>query len=366
MRLKMKLEAVDFLALSDRPEEIKKPEPGFLRYQDRTQKAELEPYLSGWPAQQVIFRVKARVPFPLRWGDRLEFLSSSKKKKLSLKVIHPKAEKLKKYRKSRLQDILSKLVGDEHQMFLALAEEGGIRGLRQEQLEEFSRFSPAQLKKMALDLEKEGLLYILEFSPLLVLSYRSFLFLNQKMMSYIESYHQKRPAELGVPLKKIKDHFNLPRAVLLFSLNWLARQKKLYFDGEIVSLAGFATRLSAEEGQVQQAIEELLRQEKYSPSSIEQLARKFRLHPSRLHTLIDLLLQKKKIFQSQQGFILHADWLESLKSQLADLKRQGKKELTVGEFKKITGLTRKYAIPLLEFLDELGLTRRIGSKREIL
>jgi len=362
----MKLEEVAFLALPERLEEIKKTEPGFLQHQDRSYKAELEPYLPGQSAKQEIFRVKAKLPFQPRWGDQLEFLSSDKKKKLSLKVIHPQAEKLKKYRKSRLQDLLLKLAGDEHQMFLALAEEAGIRGLRQEQLEEFSRLSPAELQKVASDLEKEGLLYILEFSPLLVLTHRSFVFLNQKLLSYIEAYHQKRPAELGVPLKKLKDRFNLPRAVLLFSLNWLARQKKLYFDEEIVSLAGFETRLSSEEDQIRQAIEELLRQEKYSPSSIEELARKFRLHPSRLHTLIDLLLQKKKIFQSQQGFILHADWLESLKKQLADLKRQGKKELTVGEFKKMTGLTRKYAIPLLEFLDELGLTRRIGSKREIL
>ncbi|MBC7364088.1 MAG: SelB C-terminal domain-containing protein [Candidatus Aminicenantes bacterium] len=362
----MKLETVDCLAISDEPEEIKKPEPGFLKYQDKNYKAELELYLPARSAQPEILKVKGRLPFPPRWGDRLEFLAADKKKSLSLKVIHPKVEKLKKYRKSRLQDILSKLVGDEHQMFLALAEEAGIRGLRQEQLEKFSRLSPAQLQKVASALEKDGLLYILEFSPLLVLTHRSFVFLNEKLLSYIETYHQKRPAELGVPLKKLKDRFNLPRTVLLFSLNWLARQKKIYFNEEIVSLAGFETRLSAEEDQVRQAIEELLRQEKYSSSSLEKLARKFRLHPSRLHTLIDLLLQKKKIFQSQQGFILHADWLESLKNQLADLKRQGKKELTVGEFKKITGLTRKYAIPLLEFLDELGLTRRTGSKREIL
>ncbi|MGB4705558.1 MAG: SelB C-terminal domain-containing protein, partial [Candidatus Saccharicenans sp.] len=107
-------------------------------------------------------------------------------------------------------------------------------------------------------------------------------------------------------------------------------------------------------------------EEKFSSSSYEELLKKFRIHPSRLNTLLDMLLRQKKIVKSQEGFLLHAEWLEELKQKLADLKRQGQKELTVGDFKKLTGLTRKYAIPLLEFLDELGLTSRVGNKRIIL
>lgn len=356
----------DFLAVAQEQEEIKGACPGFILHQGKEYKATLEPWPVSFPGLPALYRVKVRLPFKARWGDRLAFLTGEKTKKIFLKVIHPEAEKIKKFKKVRAQEFLARLVADEHQMFLALAEEAGVRGLRQEQLEEFCRLSAAELQKIASDLEKEGLLYILEFSPLLVLTHRSFVFLNQKLLTYVEAYHQKRPAELGVPLKKLKDRFSLPRSVLLFSLNWLAREKKVFFDQEIVSLAGFETRLSAEEDHIRQAIEELLREEKYSPPSVAELARKFHLHPSRLNTLIDLLLQKKKIFQSREGFILHADWLESLKKQLAELKQRGQKELTVGEFKKMTGLSRKYAIPLLEFLDELGLTRRIGSKREIL
>ena len=362
----MKLEEVDFLATADNLEMTRVAKTGFIQNQKKDYKAELEPLPLGLPGQQVYYQVKTRLPFQPRWGDQLAFLTGDRKIKISLRVIHPEVEKVKKYRKSRLQDVLEELAGDEHQMLLVLAEEAGVRGLRQEQLEQFCRLSPVELQKLASDLEREGLLYILEFSPLLVLTHRSFVFLNQKLLSYVEAYHTKRPAELGVPIKKLKDRFGLPSPVLLFSLNWLSREKKIFFDQELVSLAGFETRLSSEEDQVRQAIEKLFREARYSPASVEELARKFRIHPSRLHTLIDLLLQKKKIFQSREGFLLHADWLESLKKQLADLKRQGKKEITVGEFKKMTGLSRKYAIPLLEFLDELGLTRRTGPKREIL
>jgi selenocysteine-specific elongation factor len=48
------------------------------------------------------------------------------------------------------------------------------------------------------------------------------------------------------------------------------------------------------------------------------------------------------------------------------IKESGKRELTVSDFKKMTGLSRKYAIPLLELLDQMGVTRRKGPSRLIL
>jgi len=61
--------------------------------------------------------------------------------------------------------------------------------------------------------------------------------------------------------------------------------------------------------------------------------------------------------------ILHSKWLDEIISRIEKSK---KRELTVADFKELTGLTRKYAIPLLELLDQMGVTRRKGRIREIL
>jgi selenocysteine-specific elongation factor len=238
--------------------------------------------------------------------------------------------------------------------------------LRQEDISLFCRLKPPQLRQLAMNLEKEGQVYILEFSPLFLLTQRSFNFLVDRIYDYVESYHRKRPQEAGVPFKKIKERFSLPKQILLLALNRLAKDGKVVLTEKTVTLSGFETRLAAEEAEVMKAVENLLRQEKFSSSSFDQMAKKFKIHPSRFNTLLDLLLRQKKIVKSQEGFWLHSDWLKSLKAQLAELKANGQRDLTVGEFKRLTGLTRKYAIPLLEFLDELGLTRRIGNKRLII
>ncbi|MCI4445827.1 MAG: SelB C-terminal domain-containing protein [Candidatus Aminicenantes bacterium] len=310
--------------------------------------------------------VETRLPHQVKWNDRLNGQLKDQSQTLKLKVIYPNGPSLKKLKDEKLISRLDKFSGTEEQMLLALSEEAGIRGLRQEEITDFCRLSEARLRQLAIDLEKEGQLYILEFSPLFILSTKSLIFLTEKIISYLKSYHQKRPQEIGLPIKKIKDRFSLPRKILLLALSCLSRDKKIIIQNDLVMAPGFETVLSSEEQEVISAIEKMLREKKFSSFSLEELMKKFKVHPARLNTMLELLLQKNKIVQSRDGFLLHSDWLEEIKRELAQLKKSGKSELSVGDFKKMTGLTRKYAIPLLELLDELGLTRRIGPKRIIL
>ena len=330
--------------------------PFYLKAAGVASSSSLEPYL----------QVKARLPREIKWNDRLIGQLKDSGSILKLRVIFPDARELKKQKEEKLAAKLEKFSGSVGQMLLALTEEKGVRGLRQEELQAFCRMSESALRELAMELEKEGQLYILNFSPLFLLSSKSLDFLNEKILGYIKNYNQKRPQEIGLPIKKIKDRFSLPQKILLLALNCLVKDQKIILKDDLVSVPGFETRLSAEEDQVVTAIEKLFRENRFSSFSLEELAKKFNVHPARLNTMLELLLQKNKIVQSREGFLLHSDWLEEIKKQLIELKKRGKAELTVGDFKKMTGLTRKYAIPLLEFLDELGLTKRIGPKRIIL
>jgi len=312
-------------------------------------------------------KIKARLPFEVRWGDIFQIKLPGFNRPVSARVIYPQANQLTRIkREEKLIQWLDRCAAGEKALLLALTEEAGLQGLREKELEDFCRLSPSELSQLALELEKEGQLFILEFSPLFLLSRQSFDFLLAKIMSFIEDYHQRRPAEIGPSIKKIQERFRLPRPVLRLALNRLVKDGQVEISGEQVRQHGFETNLSKEEDEIRQAIEKMLLEQKFSASSLEELARKFKVHPQRLETMVELLLQKKKVVESQDGFILHASWLEEIKKELEDRKRNGQRELTVGEFKKLTGLSRKYAIPLLEFLDELGLTRRSGSKRIIL
>lgn len=97
--------------------------------------------------------------------------------------------------------------------------------------------------------------------------------------------------------------------------------------------------------------------------SLSEIRRRFRISQERLERLLSLLTERKKVVQGPEGLFIHSRWLDEVIAQVRSL---GKQELTVADFKKLTGLSRKYAIPLLELLDQMKVTRRRGAWREIL
>jgi len=79
-----------------------------------------------------------------------------------------------------------------------------------------------------------------------------------------------------------------------------------------------------------------------------------------------LLLRERILFKISNDVVLHREALDRLRGLLAEYKKTRGERLAVTEFKELAGVTRKYAIPLLEYLDRTGVTRRIGDYRVIL
>jgi selenocysteine-specific elongation factor len=121
--------------------------------------------------------------------------------------------------------------------------------------------------------------------------------------------------------------------------------------------------VSPEEKKLLAEMEVLLQKGKFRSSSQEELQNLLGVSPDKLKRLMSLLIERKKIVQGKDGFLVDSEWLDAI---IARVRNLDKKELRVADFKKMTGLSRKYAIPLLELLDQMKITRRRGSTREIL
>ncbi len=87
------------------------------------------------------------------------------------------------------------------------------------------------------------------------------------------------------------------------------------------------------------------------------------VEPARARTLLQLMLRDKRLIRVSDELVFHASAMESLRALLA--KKKGL-HFAVPEFKDWTGISRKYAIPLLEYLDRERVTRRDGDSRVVL
>ena len=82
--------------------------------------------------------------------------------------------------------------------------------------------------------------------------------------------------------------------------------------------------------------------------------------------LFELLVRERVLLKIGSDVVLHRDAVQRLTKLLADYKKRRGERLAVADFKELAGVSRKFAIPLLEYLDRSGLTRRVGDYRVIL
>jgi selenocysteine-specific elongation factor len=85
--------------------------------------------------------------------------------------------------------------------------------------------------------------------------------------------------------------------------------------------------------------------------------------PGRARSLLERLLRQGRLIRIADDLVFHRAAIDALRTQLAALKGE---RLSVGQFKDLAGISRKYAIPLLEYLDRERVTRREGDQRVVL
>lgn len=309
-------------------------------------------------------RVSARRLLTLKWKDTFAVLDIQKRERIGLgTVLNPGLLEDGKLKKEVDWDFLLALSGDEMDMLAALCRKSGMSGLNEREIMDFCDLNEERLLLFAERLEADGKVKILSFSPLHLISWESFDHLGEKILAYLEQYHQKHPAQKGALLEKVKKRFGVSDKVLRIAVRTLEKAGKAHQAGPRLMLTSHEMALSAEEEKILQKLEEMCYRGEFQSVSLEEVRRQFRLSRERLERLLSFLTERKKIIQGPDGLFIHSLWLDDIVGRVRAL---GKKELTIAEFKTLTGLSRKYAIPLLELLDEMGVTRRRGPVREIL
>lgn len=315
-------------------------------------------------APQFFVQVSMRRPLSLKWKDSFELLEGDKMEPIGRGVVlNPLLPEKGKFRKDAAMDLLLALSGSEKDMLAGLCREKGTKGLGKREIQELSALSEEQILRLSEKLEEEGKVKILSFSPLFLIAQESFDFLCERIFSFVEQFHERHPGQKGILLERIKKRFNLDEMLLMLAVKSLEKTGKVRQIGPRLALSSHDIQLSPQEEKILQKLEEMCFKGEFQSVSLGKIRREFRLSAERLERLLSLLTERQKIIPGPEGLYIHAHWLDEI---IGKVRALGKKELTVAEFKALTGLSRKYAIPLLELLDQMGVTRRKGAMREIL
>ncbi len=204
--------------------------------------------------------------------------------------------------------------------------------------------------------------------PLLLVSATLYDDTRKKILARVEQFHRANPLSLGVTREDLRA--GLGRLVrpdtFRAALADLAAAKKIDVHGENVKPPGAAIRLDTDEASTKSQIEAAFAEAGLTVPTVKEVLAKVPVDNKRADQILHLLLRDKILLRVSPELVFHRDALAHLKVRLASYKKEKGDRITVPAFKDLTGVTRKYAIPLLEFLDRERITRRAGDERVIL
>ncbi len=189
--------------------------------------------------------------------------------------------------------------------------------------------------------------------------------IQQLILKKLDDFHKKNPLVGGVAKEELREQVGASQEVFGATLEILVREKKIEVPGDLVRVYGQGVVMKDEEAESKKTIEGAFASAGLQVPALQQVIAGLKVDRVRAQKIVTLLLRDKVLIKISDELVFHRSALETLRRQMAAYKLQSSK-IDVAKFKELTGVTRKYAIPLLEYLDRERVTKRVGDAREIL
>lgn len=181
---------------------------------------------------------------------------------------------------------------------------------------------------------------------------------------YLESQLEKTRLMGGVAKDQLKGR-RTDTAIFENMIADLLKGGKVEVGGDQVRLPGKGVQLRDEEAEAKRVIEQAFLSSGLQVPALKEVLAGLKVDRTRAQKIVTLLLRERALVKVSDDLVFHREALEALRRALAGYKEKSAK-IDVSRFKDLTGVSRKYAIPLLEYLDRERVTRRVGDQREIL
>ena len=189
---------------------------------------------------------------------------------------------------------------------------------------------------------------------------------RKDFVSALEAFHKHDALVAGMSKEELRGRFaEVPAAIFDRVVDEALRARKIELAGELVRLAGRGVVMKDEEAESKKIIEAAFATAGLKVPALKDVLAGLKVDKVRAQKIVTLLLRDKILIKISDDLVFHRDALVDLRKRMVAEKAKSPK-LDVARFKDLTGVSRKYAIPLLEYLDREHVTRRVGDERVIL
>ncbi len=284
-------------------------------------------------------------------------------------VVDPLPAKHRARDRARVVTALNQLVAaDELERLALFVEMADEKGLSFAELAARSGSTDATLHAATDKFTKAKRLVSVSQNPLRLIAQAPFNELGKRLRGALKTFHQQAPLEAGMARETLREklfahtHTDIFRTVI----NALSERNEIAADKDLLRLATHRVALSAEEQAAKDHVAQAYAQAGLQPLALEEVLQQVKgIDAQRAQRFAQMLINSGELVRVGE-LVFHQTALDSLRPTLHAYKTQHGAKLDVGAFKDLTGISRKYAIPLLEYCDRQRITRRAGEAREIL
>jgi len=218
-----------------------------------------------------------------------------------------------------------------------------------------SNFSQEQIQSSLNQLEKEERIFSTQDFVADVTKWRQ---ASDQIISEIEKTHQTSPFKIGAKLAEFSSRFKIEESLLDQTIKHLVKEKKIVQKGVYLLLPIHQPTLSPHQKELSEKILQKFASSPLSPPTKEEIQNL----GDEYEEVLMFLIEQDRLVELKDGILFRKDDFERIKSQVVDfIRKHG--EATVSQLREHLSTTRKYMVPILEKLDQLGVTQRERDKR---
>jgi selenocysteine-specific elongation factor len=190
--------------------------------------------------------------------------------------------------------------------------------------------------------------------------------LERKTLEHLGHYHQANPLKAGMPREELKSKVPPVVSDKLYHLmlNELVRKAAVVLEGDLVRGKEHSVQLGTDQTDTREKILSAYRKGGLEPPYFKDVANSMGMEPARIKDVLMHLVNEKEVVKVKEELYFSAAAMADIEKKLVDfLKKNG--EIAMPQFKELTGASRKFSVPLMEYFDSRNLTLRIGDVRRL-
>jgi selenocysteine-specific elongation factor len=319
------------------------------------------------PGEDTVAQIRLDTPVAVVRDDRYVLRSYSPVRTIGGgMVLNPIPQKHKRF-KPEIVDGLKRLMESNPEDIITYhVDDSGIQGVSFSALAIQTHLSTKQLetnfqglmsRKEILQIDKENRIFVHQ---------NCFNTLQKDTRSHLQAYHASYPLKTGMPKEELKS--KLPAAadskISTMTFNQMIKDGVIVQEGDSVRLSSHVVSLGEDQAGIKKKIVEIYRSNQLQPPYFKEVVKKLNLEMSRAKDVLMLLVDEGTIVKVKEELYFHAESLSRLKERLIDYLLKNE-EIATPQFKEMTGASRKYVIPLMEYFDKKNVTIRVGDTRKL-